>query len=38
MERIQFLLGHVSAQKTERDLGCKQNINGAVNAMKYIRE
>jgi hypothetical protein len=27
----QFLLGHVSVQTTERYLGCKQRIRGAVN-------
>jgi site-specific recombinase XerD len=27
----QFLLGHVSIQTTERYLGCKQRIQGAVN-------
>ena len=31
MEQIQFLLGHVSVQTTERYLGCKQRIRGAVN-------
>jgi integrase len=30
-EQIQFLLGHVSVQTTERYLGCKQRIRGAVN-------
>jgi hypothetical protein len=29
--QIQFLLGHVSVQTTERYLGCKQRIRGAVN-------
>jgi hypothetical protein len=31
LEQIQFLLGHVSFQTTERYLGCKQRIRGAVN-------
>jgi len=30
-EQIQFLLGHVSVQTTERYLGCKQRLKGAVN-------
>ena len=31
LEQIQFLLGHVSVQTTEKYLGCKQRISGAVN-------
>ncbi len=31
LEQIQFLLAHVSVQTTERYLGCKQRISGAVN-------
>jgi hypothetical protein len=30
-EQTQFLLNHVSIQTTERYLGCKQRIQGAVN-------
>jgi integrase len=31
LEQIQFLLGHVSVQTTERHLGCKQRLRDAVN-------
>jgi integrase len=31
LEQIQFLLGHVSIQTSERYLGCKQRIRAAVN-------
>jgi site-specific recombinase XerD len=31
LEQIQFLLGHMSVQMTERYLGCKQRIRSAVN-------
>jgi site-specific recombinase XerD len=31
LEQIQFLLGHVSVQTTEKYLGCKQRLRGAVN-------
>jgi site-specific recombinase XerD len=31
LDQIQFLLGNVSVQTTERYLGCKQRIRGAVN-------
>jgi site-specific recombinase XerD len=31
LEQIQFLLGQVSVQTTEKYLGCKQRLRGAVN-------
>jgi integrase len=31
LEQIQFLLGHVSVQTTERYIGCKQRLRIAVN-------
>ena len=31
VDQIQFLLGHVSVQTTERYLGCKQRLKNAVN-------
>jgi len=31
LEQIQFLLGHVSVQTTEKYLGCKQRLRGAMN-------
>jgi integrase len=31
LEQIQFLLGHVSVQTTERYIGCKQRLRVAVN-------
>jgi site-specific recombinase XerD len=31
LEQIQFLLGYVSIQTTERSRGCKQRIRSAVN-------
>ena len=31
LEQIQFLLGHVSVETTERYLGCKQRLNQALN-------
>jgi site-specific recombinase XerD len=31
LEQIQFLLGHVSVQTTERYVGCRQKLLCAVN-------
>ena len=31
LEQIQFLLGHVPVQTTERRSGCKQKLRHAVN-------
>ena len=31
LDQIQFLLGHVSVQTTERNFGCKQRLQNAVN-------
>jgi site-specific recombinase XerD len=37
LEQIQFLLGHVSVQTTERYLGCKQNLGSPVNDRFSLR-
>ena len=37
LEQIQFLLGHVSVQTTERYLGCKQNLGSPVNDRFQLR-
>ena len=37
LEQIQFLLGHVSVQTTERYLGCKQNLGSPVNDRFKLR-
>ena len=36
VDEIQFLLGHVSIQTTERYLGCKQKLRFAVNGRMGI--
>jgi site-specific recombinase XerD len=36
LEQIQFLLGHVSVQTTERYLGCKQNLGHPVNDLFHL--
>jgi site-specific recombinase XerD len=38
LEQIQFLLGHVSVQTTERYLGCKQKLRHAVNDRLGLEE
>jgi hypothetical protein len=37
LEQIQFLLGHVSVETTERYLGCKQRLRGAVNDIGLVK-
>jgi len=37
LEQIQFLLGHVSVQTTERYLGCKQNLGHPVSDLFALR-
>jgi Phage integrase family len=38
LEQIQFLLGHVSVQTTEKCLGCKQRLREAVNPVRENSE
>jgi hypothetical protein len=37
LEQIQFLLGHVSVQTTERYLGCKQRLRNVVTTTSALR-
>jgi hypothetical protein len=37
LEQIQFLVGHVSIETTERYLGCKQRLRNAENDYIGIR-
>jgi len=36
LEQIQFLLGHASAQTTQRYLGCKQNLGHPVDDLFHL--